>query len=102
MAISYTWNCSEVEAYPELDGYNNVIHTVYYMIQGVEDDKHHEIIGQVQLDTSSLDNFVEIENLTSNDITDFVRDTLGLDMVDGLEAEIAKELHKESNSFVIP
>jgi len=102
MAISYTWNCSEVEAYPELDGHNNVIHTVYYMIQGVKDDKHHEIIGQVQLDTSSLDNFVEIENLTSNDITDFVRDTLGLDMVDGLEAEIAKELHKESNSFVIP
>lgn len=100
--ITYDWNCKTVEAYPELNGHNNVIHTVYYMIQGVEDDKHHEIIGQVQLDTSSLDNFVEIENLTSSDITDFVRDTLGLDMVDGLEAEIAKELHKESNSFVIP
>lgn len=102
MAILYTWNCSEVEAYPELDGYNNVIHSVYYMIRGMENGKHHEILGKVDLDTSSLDNFVEIEDLTSNDLTDFVRDTLGLTMVNNLEAEIAKQLHNESNSFVIP
>ncbi len=102
MAILYTWNCSAVEAYPELDGYNNVIHTIYYMIRGMEDGKHHEILGKVDLNTSSLDNFVEIEDLTSNDMTDFVRDTLGLDYVNNLEAEIAKEINNTSVQITIP
>jgi hypothetical protein len=37
MAISFEWNVSDCEVYPNKDGLSDVVHKVHYKLKGVDD-----------------------------------------------------------------
>jgi hypothetical protein len=64
MAISYEWNCKQVDYYPTLDDKSKVIYNVHWRLKGTSDSVDGEgnpysaeVYGSQSLDTSDLSSF---------------------------------------------
>jgi len=101
MAISYSWDVSNVDYYPEHDGQNKVIFNVHWRLNGVDSEVDAEgnpysagVYGSVGLDVSDLSGFVAYDSVTVSDVQGWVESALGSDQVqaykDNIDAQIAE------------
>ena len=72
MAITYTWEFSQLDCYLSKNAKTNVVYTVHWRLQGVEGAYSEEIYGSASIDTSDLSNFIEFDNLTESDVEGWI------------------------------
>jgi hypothetical protein len=120
MAISYSWDVSNVDTYPShtdsqdpANTESDVVYNVHWRLTG-EDDANNDsngnpvtagVYGSVGLDVSDLADFTSFADLTASDVQAWVEAALGADQVqeykDGIDAQIAEKINPSSVSRVI-
>ena len=98
--IDYTWTISNIEVYPEKEGFNNVVSTVHWRLRGEEGGVSTEVYGAVSLSLDETAHFIPFEELTEEDVVAWVKAALG-DSLDRFEESIASTLERLKNPPVI-
>tara|TARA_Y100001938_G_scaffold138209_1_gene203348 strand:- start:5709 stop:6056 length:348 start_codon:yes stop_codon:yes gene_type:complete len=113
MAISYTWDVANVEAYPTKSSKSNVVHTVHWRLKGTDDSNNDsegnpqigELYGSVSLNTDDLSSFKTFSSLTLSDVQGWVEATIGSDEItkikSSIDAQIAEKVTPTSVSKII-
>jgi hypothetical protein len=113
MAISYTWDVSNVDTYPShTDGSSNtesdVIYNVHWRLKGSDDANNDadgnpqtaEVYGSQSLDVSDLSSFTAFDSVTLLDVQGWVEAAIGSDEVTalkaGIDAQIAEKITPSS------
>ena len=85
MAISYTWDVSQCDVYPQKSGKSNVVHAVNWKLTAT-DDAHQDkdgvdisstVISVQNIDTSDLSSFINWSDLTASDVQGWVETAMG-------------------------
>jgi hypothetical protein len=120
MAISYTWDVSNVDTYPShtdsqdpANTESDVIYNVHWRLNG-EDDANNDadgnpqsgsVYGSVGLSVEDLSSFTAFADVSLSDVQGWVEAALGSDEVTALkasiDAQIAEKITPTSESKVI-
>ena len=120
MAISYTWDVSNVDTYPShtdsqdpANTESDVIYNVHWRLNG-EDDANNDaegnpqsgfVYGSVGLSVEDLSSFTAFADVSLSDVQGWVEAAIGADQVqaykDGIDAQIAEKVNPSSVSRVI-
>ena len=120
MAISYTWDVSNVDTYPShtdsqdpANTESDVIYNVHWRLNG-EDDANNDadgnpqsgsVYGSVGLSVEDLSSFTAFADVSLSDVQGWVEAALGSDQVTALkasiDAQIAEKITPTSESKVI-
>ena len=97
--ITYDWNCKTVDVYPVNEGNNNVVYNVHYRVVGEDSETAvlGDFIGTQVLDVSDITDFTPFEDLTNDQITNWVKTTLGAEKVTQIEDSIASQIGEKEN-----
>ena len=95
MAITYTWEFSQLDCHLSKDAKTNVVYTVHWRLQGVEGAYSEELYGSESIDTSDLSNFIEFDNLTKSDVEGWISD------VTSLKNNIANSIEEQKNPTIV-
>ena len=91
MAITYTWEFSQLDCHLSKDAKTNVVYTVHWRLQGVDGVYSSDIYGSESIDTSDLSNFIEFNNLTESDVEGWMSNAVSL------KNDIANSIEKQKN-----
>ena len=108
MAINYEWNCKSVEVYFEYEGEADVVYVIQYKLDATSSETH-EVDGEdvpytasrngsIRLTLGDLSDFIPFADLTNEDTTGWVEDTMGEDF-DGITTTNFTELDKTAWSL---
>tara|TARA_R100001509_G_scaffold133562_1_gene87126 strand:- start:125 stop:469 length:345 start_codon:yes stop_codon:yes gene_type:complete len=112
MAISYEWNCKQVDYYPSHGDESDVVYNVHWRLKGVDSENDSEgnpysaeVYGSQSLDVSDLSSFVAYADLTESVVQGWVEAAIGEDEVanlkSNLDAQIAELKSPSSVSGII-
>jgi hypothetical protein len=101
MANTYTWSISGLFAYPEMDGKSNVVFNVQWSCNGTDEKNNYSISGTEQLNYLTENNFIEYQNLDENIVIEWIKNSIGLERINQIYAEIDEILNAISNPPVI-
>ena len=97
--INYTWNCKTVDVYPVNEGNNNVVHNVHYRVVGENSETAvlANFIGTQILDVSDITDFIPFEDLTNDQVANWVKEAIGTEHVAKIENNIASQIAELEN-----
>ena len=97
--INYTWNCKTVDVYPVNEGNSDVVYNVHYRVVGEDSETAviGEIIGTQILDVSDIADFTPFEDLTNDQVTNWVKAAMGTEQVTQIENNIASQIAELEN-----
>lgn len=97
--INYTWNCKTVDVYPVNEGNNNVVYNVHYRVVGEDSETAvlADFIGTQILDVSDITDFTPFEDLTNDQVTNWVKAAMGTEQVTQIENNIASQIAEKEN-----
>ena len=112
MAISYEWNCKQVNYYPSHGDESDVVYNVHWRLKGVDSENDSEgnpysveVYGSQSLDVSDLSSFVAYADLTESVVQGWVEAAMGSEEVanlkSNLDAQIAELKSPSSVSGII-
>jgi len=96
MAISYTWDVSQCDVYPQKSGKSNVVHAVNWKLTAT-DDAHQDkdgvdisstVISVQNINTSDLSSFINWSDLTASDVQGWVETAMGSTEVARLKSSL--------------
>lgn len=97
MAINYNWDCKTVDVFPTKDSKANVIHTIHWKYTGTENNHSSTLIGTLIIDTEDLSSFTEFDDLTNNDISSWVENSLGSEEISRFKKQIENKVLELNN-----
>ena len=95
MAITYTWEFSQLDCYLSKDAKTDVVYSVHWRLHGVEGAYSEELYGSESIDTSDLSNFIEFDNLTKSDVEGWIGDVVAL------KTSISNTIEEKKNPTVV-
>jgi hypothetical protein len=98
--INYEWTCESLNCYAEKDGKKNVAYGVNFKVVGTSDNFKEDgtPYSMERMDSFDLpdikegDVFLEFEDLTSDDVINWVKSGIGESGVEHIKANIAESL----------
>lgn len=98
MAISYSWNCKNVDTYPTgSDNKNDVIHTVCWQYKATEGEYSAQETGVTHLDTDDLSSFTEFSSLTNSDIVGWVEPTISYTKLTEMKSKLDAQINQKKS-----
>ena len=101
MAIVNTWAVIQMDAYPELDGEQDVVFTVHWQLNGTDGTYAGSGYGSVGVSLSSSGAFTPYADLTEAQVIGWVQDALGEEQVARYEANVAQQIENQINPPVV-
>jgi len=93
MNITYDWNCKTVDAYPLVGENTNIIYNVHWRVTAVSDQVDSEgnafevsAIGTQVLNTEDTAEFIPFDQLTNDQVVQWVKSAMGEESVNNLES----------------
>lgn len=97
MAVSYQWLVERLEAYPQKDGFSDVIFSVYWRVNGRDDVGHSATISGVQsISLNTSETFTPYEILTQDQVLGWVKAAMGQRGVADVESYLAQQIANQS------
>ena len=93
--LNYTWRLSSLKALTKLnDDIISPITSVYWRLQVTEDEKFAEVTGVQEFDIQTInkENFTEFNDLTKDDIIDWVQQELGEEAIEAMKQELVSTI----------
>jgi hypothetical protein len=93
--LNYTWRLSSLKALTKLnDDIISPITSVYWRLQVTEDEKFAEVTGVQEFDIQTInkENFTEFNDLTKDDIIDWVQQELGAEAIEAMKQELVSTI----------
>lgn len=100
MVITYTWIISQLNCVPHEDGYQNVVQTVHWQLNGVEDTYTGSVYGTVALPGPGQP-FTDYADLTEPQVVGWVEDALGPEQVLMFKENIAQQIANQINPPIV-
>jgi hypothetical protein len=101
MALIYTWNIVQMDAYPEYEGHTDVVFTVHWCMDGVDGEYTAGVYGSVGLTLDPGATFTPYVDLTEAQVIGWVQSALGEEQVTAYEANVAAQIDNEINPSVV-
>lgn len=96
--INYTWDCRTVDVYPTKGELEKVVYNVHWRLTGTDENGISEtIIGTQLLDTENITSFIPTEELTNEQITKWVEESIGEEQIDNYKMGISKRIDYKVN-----
>lgn len=102
MSNTYNWIITRLDCYPNQDGYENVVFTIYWSRQ-VKDTNTRSvsISGAMGISFNKDNNFTPYSSLTFDQIIQWVEASMGQEGVSALDAALDIELQNQINPPII-
>jgi len=91
MSVTFTMDISNAKS-TSMNGMNNIIKEVKFSLTGTDGVNTVTNFFAVTLDNPTTENFIEFENLTRDQILQWVTDKVGEDKINSLKTGITSEL----------
>lgn len=101
MSIVNTWNIQQLDAYPELDGEQDVVFTVHWQLNATDGTYAGSVYGSVGVTLNPDAPFVPYASLTEAQVIGWVQDALGEEQVASYEANVAQQIENQINPPVV-
>lgn len=103
MAVTYDWIVERMDAYPTHEGKEDVVFTVYWRVNGVEDGYTATRYGSVGVTYKAENPFTPYAELTKEKVIGWVHDVLNEQdsTVTKIELGIANEIEDKKNPKVV-
>jgi len=99
--VEYKWYISSLEAKPSFEGKQKVVHTIHWRLMGKEtvDDKTYiaEVYGATNVDYEENENFIEYDDLSEENVVEWVKSKLGTETVQNNETFVANNIELQKN-----
>ena len=96
---TYNWNCKTVDAYPLVGENADVVYNVHWRVTGVSDQVDPEgnayqasAIGTQVLNTEDITDFIPFDQLTNDQVVQWVKDAMGEERVSSLESNLQSQI----------
>lgn len=100
MAISYTWSISQLDSYPEADGYTDVVFNVHWHVEASEDGYSASAYGTQAVGYEADRPFVAYADLTEELIVAWTKTSMGEYLI-RLESSLAQQIADQKNPPVV-
>ena len=104
MATTYEWNCRKVDVHPEQDEQANVVYNVHWVVTGISDQLNTEgdpykarSIGSEKVPLDPETEFVPFDSLTNEVVTEWTKDSIGVEGVNSIEVSIEAKISELIN-----
>lgn len=101
MAVTCDWRVDQMEAYPEKDGFSDVVFIVHWRVNANDGSYNATSYGTVNIPLNLSDKFTPYSNLTQNQVLGWVKEALGNDEVVVIESNLAKQIFYMINNPII-
>jgi carbon monoxide dehydrogenase subunit G len=102
MAITYTWNVVQMDAYPEKDGLTDIVFTVHWTLNGDDGEGHTgSAYGSVGVTLDEDGDYTPYDKLTQEQVVGWVKNSLGDEQVASLETSIANQIEQQIKPTVV-
>lgn len=104
MAITYDWIVEQLEVYPELEGYNNVVFNVHWRVNANENNNFATYYGTQNIYIDLDGDFISYDELTEKDVIGWVKNDLGHEQVGNIEMHLLDQVNSITNPItkIIP
>lgn len=101
MAITYDWLVEQMQAYPEKDGYQDVVFTVHWRVNANEGNYNATVYGSIGVTLDPAAPFTPYADLTQDQVVGWVKDAMGPEQVAATEANLANQIENLINPPVV-
>jgi hypothetical protein len=96
--IIYTWEFPRFKAHPELNGMQDVVYNVEYILTGTDGEGHgSQLFGNIGLGEPDLLTYVPFRLLTLPEVQKWVEESLGAEQVGDLKDIIANQINEQAH-----
>lgn len=97
--ITYDWNCKTVDTYPTHSGETDVVYNVHWRVTAVSDQVDSDgnayqtsAIGTQDLNTEDITDFIPFDQLTNDQVVEWVKAAMGEEGVSSIESGIQSQI----------
>ena len=97
--VTYDWNCRTVDAYPSVGELTDVVYNVHWRVTGLSEELDSQgnpyqatNIGTQTLNTQDITDFIPVDELTNEQVTEWVKSTMGKEVVSRIEENIKNQI----------
>lgn len=105
---TYNWNCKTVDAYPLVGENTDVVYNVHWRVTAVSDQVDSEenpyqtsAIGTQVLNTDDITDFIPFDQLTNDQVVQWVKDAMGEERVASIESNLESMINLAINPVSI-
>lgn len=99
--IEYTWNIAQMDAYPEYAGNTEVVFNVHWTLSGSDGVCVGSTYGAQVVTIDPEATFVPYEELTLQQVIEWVQTAMGPNQVAAVEQKIANQIENQINPPVL-
>lgn len=77
MSTTYTWEITNLESFETIDGLNNAVSVVHWLIRAEDAYNSVSVNGTVTLDIPTAGSFVEYNDLTQEQVINWTKSKIG-------------------------
>lgn len=92
MVITYTWNITQLECYPQTAGQTNVVCKAQWTLNGSYADYTNSLSGEAPFVYSEGSSYTPYDQLTEAQVIQWVQNSLGAQFVADAEHSIAENI----------
>ncbi len=102
MSINYSWVICALECAPNIDGREKVVTLVYWRRHGVNAEGiATDISGSQELEYDESNLFTPYENLTQNQIINWLEDNMTPEQIAALDAILETQINEKANPTIV-
>jgi uncharacterized protein YpbB len=97
--VTYDWNCRTVDAYPSVGELTDVVYNVHWRVTGLSEELDSQgnpyqanNIGIQTLNTEDITDFIPVDELTNEQVTEWVKSTMDEEEVSRIEENIKNQI----------
>lgn len=96
MTIKYTWRFPNADVIPGKDGKQDVVYRIHWRLLGSDDSGNFsEVYGVVNIPTADLTTFTEFQDLTHDQVQEWVEANLGTERVKELRLLVERKINEQ-------
>lgn len=95
--IIYNWSVLSLEVVPQLNNLSNVVNKINYRVTGLEDSYLGELNSHVKINLNENNSFIPFDNLTNEQVVNWLHETLGSAGVSAHENAIRLQIENQKN-----
>jgi len=95
MSITYTWNITAMDCYPQSEGQTDVVFTVHWTLNGTDGTYNGSVYGTVGVTYTAGEPFTPYAQLTEAQVQGWTTASLGAEQVAALEANIDAQIQQQ-------
>lgn len=92
MSIIYDWLPERLDAYPEKDGFNDVVFVVYWRVNATDGEHEATVAGAQMVELDAEGDFTPYDKLTKDQVLSWVQASMGQGKIAEIESYLAQQI----------